>query len=196
MGEETGHPIFTGATTVALNADAAENESIAKADIFGEHLFDESHTNLVDPFDPTSENPFAGYLRKLAIDLDRLGVVKVGSGELRYGTPWLRFPDYDLCGEELSDTANGSPDARRTLETGYARLSDIPAELDGDERAAWLEDRLPAVYKDLEEGQPMAAFASFEATSTPEQLDEFTAKLEDELASRRQSLPEGGRNEN
>ena len=193
LGEESGHPIFTGATTVALNADMAEDESIAKADLFGEHLLSDSHTYsfVYEPFDPSTENPFAGHLRRLADDLDRPGVVKVKRGGLSYGVPWSRFPDYHLCDDELDDTTSGSPDARRALETGFARISDIPGHLEGEEasekRAAWLEGKLPDIYKGLEEGQPMAELAKFEATATPKQLDELTAKLEEKLAYRRQS---------
>ena len=192
LGEESGHQIFMGATTVALNADSAEEDSIAKADLFGEQLLDDSQGTFVDEaFDPSTENPFASHLRRLAADLDRPSVVKVEHDDLSYGAPWLKFPDYDLCGDELDNTANGSPDARRALETGYARLSEIPEELMGEdaakERAAWLEGKLPDIYKDLEEGQPMAEFAKFEATATPKQSDELTAKLEEELGRRRQS---------
>ena len=192
LGEESGHQIFMGATTVALNADTAEEDSIAKADLFGEQLLDDSQGTFVDEaFDPSTENPFASYLRRLAADLDRHSVVKVEHDDLSYGAPWLKFPDYDLCDDELDNTANGSPDARRALETGYARLSEIPEELIGEdaakERAAWLEGKLPDIYKGLEEGQPMAEFAKFEATATPKQLDELTAKLEEELGRRRQS---------
>ena len=188
IGGEIGHPIFTGATTVALNADGAENESIDMGDVFGEHLFDESHTNLVDPFDPSTDNPFAGYLRMLAVDLDRPDVVKVEHDDLSYGAPWLRFPDYDLCEDDLDDTTAGSIDARRALETGYARLTSIPAELEGVDagmqRAAWLAARLPDIYQDLEEGQPMANFLKSHATTPPEEWKELITKtLEEESSS-------------
>ena len=187
IGGEIGHPIFAGATSVALSADGAENESIARADVFGEHLFDESHNNFVDPFDPSTENPFVGYLRRLAVDLDRPGAVKVERDDLSYGAPWLRFPDYDLCEDELNDTTNGSSDARRALETGYARLTDIPRELDakdaGEKRAAWLAARLPDIYRDLEEGQPMANFAKSQATTPPEEWKELITKALEEGSS-------------
>lgn len=188
VDREMGYRIFDHGAIYAGNAHSAEQESIDKADLFGEHLLD---TVWTDSFDPSEGNPFACYLRKLASDLDSSGVVKVEGGNLSYGTPWLKFPDYDLCNDELDNTANGSPDARRALETGYARLSDIPRDLEGEdagkERAAWLEDRLPDIYKGLEEGQPMAELARFKATATPKQLDELTAKLEEESGRRRQS---------
>ena len=199
LGEESGHQIFMGATTVALNANRAEEDSIAKADLFGEQLFDESYTNLVDPFDPSTENPFAGYIRRLAADLDRPSVVKVDHDDLSYGAPWLRFPDYDLCEDELDDTTSGSPDARRALETGFARLSDIPGELGGEdagkERATWLENRLPEIYRNVE-GKPMAGFARLEATTPPEELEELITKaLEERGAADGNHETQGGRSE-
>jgi len=182
MEAEIGHSIFMGATTVALNASMAEDESIAKADLFGEHLFGDSHVTFVDePFDPSTENPFASHLRGLAADLHRPGVVKVELDGLSYGAPWSRFPDYDLCDDELDGVTNGSADARRALETGHVRLSEIPEDLNGEdagkERAAWLEERLPDIYRDLKEGQPMAAWAKFEATATPTEVREVLKKV-------------------
>ena len=188
VDHELGYRIFDHGAIYAGNAQTAEQESIDQADLFGDHLMD---TVWTDSFDPSEGNPFACYLRKLADDLDSSGVVKVEGGNLSYGTPWLKFPDYDLCDDELDNTANGSPDARRALETGYARLSEIPEELMGEdaakERAAWLQEKLPDIYRGLEEGQPMAEFVRFETTATPEQLDESIAKLEEESARRRQS---------
>ena len=179
IGDEIGHPIFMGATTVALNADTAEEASIDKGDIFGEHLLDDSQYTFTS-FEPSIENPFAGYLRGLAAGLDRPGVVKVERDDLCYGATRLRFPDYDLCDDELDHTTNGSPDARRALEIGCARLSEIPEYLKGEEageeRASWLEGRLPSIYKGLEEGQPMAEFAKFEATATPGELKEMLTR--------------------
>ena len=200
LEDEVGHSIFMGATTVALNADTAEDESIAKADLFGEQLLTASQYTFVDePFDPSTENPFATHLRRLAADLDRPGVVKVERGDLSYGAPWLKFPDYDICDDELDDTTNGSPDARRALETGFARLSDIPGNLEGEdadgERAAWLEDRLPDIYRNVE-GKPMAGFARLQATTPPEELEELiTKQLEERSASSGNHETQEGRSE-
>ena len=92
-------------------------------------------------------------MRKLKSELDITGVVDVDSGDLRFGSP-LKFPDYDLCPDELDSIANGSPAAQVALEAGYARLSEIPeklmAEDAGEERAKWLEDKLSDAFKDLE----------------------------------------------
>lgn len=177
MGDEVGHWIFGGATTVALNADMLEGESIAKADLFGEHLFSDTHGTFADePFDPSAGNPFASYLGRLAADLNNRAIIEIQDGALSYGTPWPRFPDYQLCNADIDGVTNGSADARRALETGHVRLSEIPEELVGgdavEERAAWLEERLPDLYKDLEEGRPMAGWVKFQATATPDEVRE------------------------
>ena len=172
MGSEVGHSIFLTASTVALNAGTVEGQSIEKADIFGEHLLSSYDGTGVpeEPFDSGVTNPFAAYLRLLADNLDRREIVDTKE-DLSYGSTYGKFPDYDICAGELDEIADGSADARRALEVGFARLSDIPEELKGkdrgEERAAWLKERLPDFYKDLVEGQRMATLANFQATATP-----------------------------
>lgn len=129
-----------------------EDESILKADLFGERLLEDTGS-LVDGFpffDPSMENPFATYLRKLCTDLAIPGVVDV-DGELSFGSP-RTFPDYNINSDEISRIANGSVSAKKALETGFARLPDVPDELmaeDKDaERQQWLENRLAPFYKD------------------------------------------------
>ena len=180
MEDEVGYSIFGMAMIVASNADMVEENSIAKADLFGEHLLSSDDAGMsvpMDPFDPATSNPFADYLHHLANDLDSRSVVDTKKTDLSYGSPYGKFPDYDICDDELDRMTNGSPDARRALETGHVRLSEIPGELKGEdtgkERAAWLEDRLPGIYKDLKEGQPMAAVAKFLATGTTAHLEEL-----------------------
>ena len=135
----------------------AEEASIDKADLFGEHLFgDASSTLMEDLFDPTKDNPFVSYLRSLKNELAVPGVVDVDRGDLTLA-PQFRFPDYDISPDDLDGIANGSDKAKWALETGYARLSEIPEELQeenaGEERAKWLEARLPDVYSRLLEGE-------------------------------------------
>ena len=151
------HRIFCIVTDYGAGVIWLEEESIAKADLFGDYLL-EDHSDDINllfyaPFDP-SDNPFASYLRKLADDLDIPGVVNVDGGDIRFGSP-VNFPDYNICSDELNRIANGSPDARRVLKTGHERLSEIPEELmaedAGEERAEWLEDKLPNIYKHLKE---------------------------------------------
>ena len=184
MEDEVGYSIFGMATIVASNADMVEENSIAKADLFGEHLLSSDDAGMsvpMDPFDPATSNPFADYLHHLANDLDSRSVVDTKKTDLSYGSPYGKFPDYDICDEELDRMTNGSPDARRALEIGRVRLSEIPEDLKGEdvgkERAAWLEERLPGSYKDLKEGQPMADWAKFEATMTPTERKEFLTKV-------------------
>ena len=139
----------------------AENDSIKKADLFGEHLL--SYDTYAEHFNnyffyPSTDNPFASYLRKLKAKLDITDddKVKVGEekdGDLVFGSP-LKFPDYDICCDELDGIANGSSSAKVVLEAGHVRLSEIPEELMAEdaveERTKWFGDRLPDNFKDLE----------------------------------------------
>ena len=140
-----------------------EEESIDKADLFGEHLDDDF---MGAPFDPSKNNPFTYYLRKLAEELAISAVVDVDSGDLSIASDF-KFPHYDICSEELDHIANGSPIARICLETGCARLSEIPEELmaedAGEERAKWLEERVLDVFKKTPEKENI--FTKFIATA-------------------------------
>ena len=86
------------------------------------------------------------YLRKLADDLGKADVVSVMDDPLGVGLS-PEYPDYDVCGAELDTIANHSVEARWVLEVGHARIDEIPAELRGEDaneqRAAWLESKLP-----------------------------------------------------
>ena len=142
--------VFDVTLTPVPEAIEAEENSIAEADLFGEHLLDGLD---YDDLDPSADNPFASYLRRLKAELDIPSVVDVDSGDLMFGSP-LKFPDFDICRDELDSIANGSPAAQLALEAGYARLSEIPeklmAEDAGEERAKWLGDKLSDAFKDLE----------------------------------------------
>ena len=72
----------------------------------------------MDSFDPSEDNPFASYLCKLKAELDRTDI-DVDSGELVFGSP-LKFPDYDICRDELNRIANF---ARRSSDRGVRRFS-------------------------------------------------------------------------
>lgn len=153
---ESGHGVFGSALVVAEMNSVAEEESIAKNDIFGKHLLSNSLGMTDDAFNPSEDNPFASYLWKLAADLGIPGVIQVDGGKLSL---WLLsdFPDYDFWQDEIETLADGSTDARRALETGFVRLSEIPEELMSEdkveERQKWLEDRLAPVYKGTDKGQ-------------------------------------------
>ena len=154
MRNEVGHWIFLDATTVAGNASSAEKDSIAGADIFGEHLFGSPSDLPDEPFDPDKDNPFAHYLRKLANEPTIRSVVNVDEGVLNIASDF-KFPHYEICREELDHITNGSHDAKRTLETGCARISEIPeklmAEDASEKRAKWLENKLLDIYKKVDE---------------------------------------------
>ena len=142
---------LSGAGSYMNEGIAAEENSIDKADLFGERLFSDTSTLMDDFFDPSTDNPFTSYLHELKAELDIPGVVDVGSGNLMFGSP-LKFPDYNICRDELDRIANGSHYAKLALETGDARLSEIPEELEDtdEERARWLEDKLSDSLKDVE----------------------------------------------
>ena len=147
---------FVSGSVVMDRGIEREEDSIAKADLFGEHLFSDIDATFIEedePFDPSTDNPFASYLRKLEDGLDITGVVDVGSDHLRFGWP-LKFPDYDICCDELDGIANGSHFAKIALKTGDVRISEIPEELmaedAGEERAKWLEDKLSDARRDVE----------------------------------------------
>ena len=181
----SGHGVFIDALTVADMAMVEEEESIAENDLFGEHLGGDVGTPR---FDPSESNPFASYLRSLAI----AGVVDVDSGELTLA-PQFRFPDYHICPDELDGIANGSTNARWALETGYVRLSEIPEELQeddaGEERAKWLEDRLPEAYRKLLEGKSGATIPQIVATDPSGRLKEV---LDEAAVNEAEASPERG----
>ena len=129
-----------------------EEESIDKADLFGEHLDDDF---MGAPFDSSKNNPFTYYLRKLANELDIPGIVGVDEGVLNIASDF-KFPHYNICNDELDRIANGSPDAKKALEIGFARLSEISDELMAEDasekRAEWLEEKLPDILVRDKEG--------------------------------------------
>ena len=181
-GLEANCDLFSMATTVAYNAVALEEESIAKADIFGEYLFSSNAGTSVpdEPFDPATNNPFADCLRQLTRELANRGVVDT-TDDLNYGSPYGKLPGYDICSDELDGVANGSTIARKALELGYVRLSEIPGELlaeeAGEKRAAWLEERLPSFFKELEENEPTSRITEFLATATPDEVEVVRVEL-------------------
>ena len=146
----------------------AEKDSIANIDLFGEHLLDDEHYHrnafFDEPFDSSKNNPFTHYLRKLANELNIPGVVDVDGGVLSIASNF-KFPHYDIWNEELDHIANSSHDAKKALEIGFARLSEIPeklmAEDAGEERAKWLKEKLPDILERDKEG----VIAEFIATS-------------------------------
>ena len=142
LGRELGYEILGD----LIWEDYVESEegSISKGDLFGKDLY---HLSGNMPFDPSTNNPFASYLRKLADDLAILDVVSVEPDVLSFGSP-LKFPDYDVCLKELD---SDEEIVRLCLIAGRVRLSDMPEELMAEdaqeERKKWLEDNLMDIYK-------------------------------------------------
>ena len=135
---------------------SAEENSISKVDLFGDHLFSELSDiddELLDTYGfmypSIYDNPFVNYLWKLEAELAIPGVVDIDDSEM------LKFPTYDICRDEFDGIANGSNYAKMALKTGHVRISEIPKELmaedAGEERAKWLEKRMPDVIKDINE---------------------------------------------
>ena len=174
---DSGHGVFIDALTVADMAIAEEEESIAENDLFGEHL----GGDVGGPrFDPSRDNPFVSYLRSKNNELALPGVVDVDGGDLAFGS-LSRFPDYDICRDVLDGMTNGSAKAKGALETGYARISEIPDELlgedAGEERAKWLESRLPEVLKRLLEKQEGDTVTQVVATDPTGELREIVEEV-------------------
>ena len=86
-----------------------------------------------------SASPFVQYLRKLA--RENTDEIKVESGDL-----WSKYPDYIIFDNYINRISNNSPMARKALEFGHARLSEIPdalqAEDAGEKREKWLKEKL------------------------------------------------------
>ena len=148
---------FSQAAVFAEWGSERDEDSIASADIFGVDLLEGGVSNI-PAFEPVEINPFADYLRNLAGELAIPGVVDVDKGVLNFRSQY-KFPDYEVGRKELDYISNGSSKARRTLETGHVRLSEIPEELmaedAGERRVKWLEDKLPFIY-DMAGGDSLA----------------------------------------
>lgn len=94
--KDTMHMDFYEVVTPWSELYSTEDNSIKKADIFGEDLLGDHVLAGFDPFDPTISNPFASYLGKLAKELNNTGIViSVDDDDLRYGSP-PRFPWYEI----------------------------------------------------------------------------------------------------
>lgn len=139
---------FSQAAVLAEWGSERDEDSIASADIFGVDLLEGGVSNI-PAFEPIEINPFADYLRNFAGELAVPDVVDVDKGDLNFRSQY-KFPDYEVCSEELDHISQGSSKARRTLETGHVRISEIPEELmaedAGERRVKWLEDKLPVIY--------------------------------------------------
>ena len=141
----SSHGVFGSAIVVAEMNSGAEEESIDKNDIFGEHLLSDSYGMTNQAFDPTEYNPFVGYLCELAADVATTDAIDLGGGNLDSRLDF-RFPYYGICDDELNKITNASPIGRAGMEMGFLRISEIPEELKPKdknvERQKWLEERM------------------------------------------------------
>lgn len=161
-------------------------DSIDEDDLFGDQF---NTPSLIDSFfDPSADNPFAQYLRKLA---DKLAIPEIVDVDeyLNFRSQY-KFPDYEVSRKELDHISNGSSKARRTLETGHVRLSEIPEELmaedAGEERMKWLEDKLPFIY-DMAGGDSLAETV---AKDTDHDLKEKIEDMESKHPDLKQKIME------
>ena len=143
LGEPGGHLSFAFADFRAKEGAAAEEESIEMNDLFGEDVGEEAFEL---GYDRTTHNPFADYLREIALKIRKPDVIVVDDEELGYDAP-TNFPHYWICEGDIRQIAGGSDKAAWSLKNGHARLGDIPDELWAEDateqRARWLEEKLP-----------------------------------------------------
>ena len=139
----SGHLSFAFCADRALEGAAAEERSIQKNDLFGSDVGEDAFDF---GYDRSTNNPFADYLRELAQKIDAPYVIDVDASELAYAA-LENFPVFKVCAGDLDKISGGSGKASYALERGHVRISDIPSELwadnAADQRAKWLEDKIP-----------------------------------------------------
>ncbi len=144
-----GHFDFVNAIDRAVDASVEEKESIAKRDLFGRSVAEDTYSF---GYDPSTNNPFADYLRELAstIDDDVLEFDPDGIGLWRVGQ---EVPEYTIDCAYLSELADGDYRAEYALKHRHVRIKDIPENLLGSEardaRVAWLTQHIPAEMCEL-----------------------------------------------
>jgi transcriptional regulator with XRE-family HTH domain len=114
-------------------------KSIDNKDLFGSILVDEVYEN-VNQIDLSGRNIFLLYLKELVRNL-LTGLVKV-----RVFDPSV-MPVFSIGESEIERITGGDDRAKCALASGFARIRDIPAELQSDkkldERVQWLRERVP-----------------------------------------------------
>ncbi|MDE0254227.1 MAG: helix-turn-helix transcriptional regulator [Rhodospirillaceae bacterium] len=167
-----GNRTFASAAGEAWNGASYERDSINKRDLFGEELFERTdieerveagvrtiYDNSVDlGYDPTTNNPFADYLRHLAAQIGDPDIVEIdqAKGIVRFG-PLENFPESTVCGADFAKFTGGSGRLNLAALLGYLYLDRIPEELLADDasnkRIAWLDERLDEQLRELSEEQ-------------------------------------------
>ena len=136
-----GHLSFAFAAQRALDGAFEERESIAKSDLFGADVGQDTYDL---GYDPSQNNPFADYLKEFAKDVEAKSV----TFDTDYG--WKTsdgFPNYRIGGDVIDRLTDSDVDAEYALLRGHARLKNIPDELRGEdrteERVAWMIAQIP-----------------------------------------------------
>ncbi len=138
----SGHFSYAAAADNAVaNGAAGERESIARRDLFGEHIGDEAFDF---GFDPSLNNPFADFLEHLTKKVE----AKTISFDKSLGWKTSQgLPEYRIGAEIIEDLTGDDPDAKYALLRGHVRLKDFPQEFLGEEkkaeRIAWMIARIP-----------------------------------------------------
>lgn len=164
-----------------------EENSISQHDLFGKYPREWGRD-----LDAHSANPFSVYLSDLTSKLDASGTVSVDKVE------WEDLPDYNVFRDVLDEIANGCPYARKALETGHARINEIPPELedDAEARQKWLSSKLPDDIRqlspeELEEKRDFITLIHRATRANLEVLQNVLQAKKDEMHSKADGNKEG-----
>ena len=165
-----------------------ERESIEQRDFFGKQVIIESpkDTSPIRPDDIVC-NPFRQYLAHLQLDTELIEFTNgFMSDRFSVGYYWV-INSRELHRLTGSDPRNNDPEpsiwARRALQWGHVKVTDIPPDLmdDGasDKRIAWLADKVPqderddykAWEKDIDDKSRMEYIDTLEAAGAFESHD-------------------------
>ena len=143
---------FAGYTGDIHEGIAAEEKSIAEADIRGEVVRREGlASGRFKEDDLFAVTPFAIYLEELADEIGKPGLINFAyfDDDFLDDFDWddlFGADPYQCCLDELRTITGGSVRARRALERGDVRVTSIPSDLMTEaatrQRVEWLESKL------------------------------------------------------
>ena len=120
-----------------------EQDAIDRGDLFSDPY---PHDYDFDPQDEWDGSPFGDYLRQLAEEIDKPGIVDLKDYLPESVAGFYGLPTYSVCSGDLAKVVSSGSHAAHALHVGDARVSDIPeplmAENASDRREAWLEGQL------------------------------------------------------
>lgn len=162
-----------------------EENSISQNDLFGEYPRQWSRD-----LSAQEANPFAQYLSNLTSKLDAPGKVSVEK------VKWGVLPDYTVFRDVLDEITNSCPYARKALELGYVRISEIPPELedDAEARQKFLSSKLPVEMRELatkESGEDLITLAHRATQADLEILQNSIQAMIDKIQSKANENKEG-----